>query len=281
MSGDPTPQDRARDRRESLMWMILAGLGTTIPLGFSIISRTYPAPGALLRDSIGFIIESAVLIATIPFAVKVNHKLDLPGGPLITSTLNREPLPYGWGEVLLGGVLWSVIFTVGAFAVLSVGVGFLLYFFPSFIPAISAHPIRQVPTVKPSAIWLVSAIVTNAFSAAVQEEIFFRFVLLGVFSWALNRLRGKSDQLPTRGQLWLANIIQAYFFGLAHLQSDFHLARGIVGVGKVVVRPLVQPQTLAGLFFGWLYLRKGLETSMVSHTFFDLLELIGLPYAIK
>src|ERR1700684_2400022 len=173
MSGDPTPQDRASDRRESLMWMILAGLGTTIPLGFSLITRTYPAPGALVRDS--FIIESAVLIAAIPFAVKVNHKLDLPGGPLITSMLNHEPLPYGWGEVVLGGVLWSVIFNVAVFA----GVGFLLYFFPSFIPA---HPVRQVPAVKPSAIWLVSAIVTSAFSAAVREEILFRFVLLGVFS---------------------------------------------------------------------------------------------------
>src|ERR1700723_2399119 len=122
MPADRTPEDRVRDRRESLMWMILAGLGTIIPLGFGLISRAYPASSVLTPDSIGFFVESAVLIAAIPLAVKVNHKLGLPGGPLITSTLNDEPLPYGWGEVVLGGVLWSVIFLLAFMAVIAVGV---------------------------------------------------------------------------------------------------------------------------------------------------------------
>jgi membrane protease YdiL (CAAX protease family) len=281
MAADPTHEDRARDRRESLTWMILAGLGTITPLGFGLISRAYPASRVLTPDSIGFFVESAVLIAAIPLAVKVNHKLGLPGGPLITSTLNGEPPPYGWGEVVLGGVLWSVIFLIGVVAVLSVGVGLRLYFSPSFGFGIPARHIRHVPKMKPSAIWLVSEIVTRAFSAAVREEILFRFVLMGFFSWALNGVSGDSDQLPTRGQLWLANIIQAYFFGLAHLKSDFHLAAGIGGLGKVLVRALFQPQTWDGVFFGWLYLRKGLETSMVAHTFFDLLQLIGVPFLMR
>jgi membrane protease YdiL (CAAX protease family) len=264
-----------RDRRESLMWMILAGAATLIPLGFGLITRSYPAPGMVIRDSFGFFVESAVLIVAIPLAVKINHKLELPGGPLITATLNREPLPYGWGEVVLGGVLWSVIFLVGELAVLSVVVGLLLHFFPSLVPAVPVRQIRQVPTVKPSAIWLVPEIVTSAFSAAVREEILFRFVLMGVFSRALSGISANSDVLPTGRQLWLANIIQACIFGLAHLKSDFHLARGIVGLGKLTIF------ILYGVFFGWLYLRKGLETSMVSHMFVDLVPLIGVPFAVK
>jgi membrane protease YdiL (CAAX protease family) len=98
---------------------------------------------------------------------------------------------------------------------------------------------------------------------------------MGVFSRALSGISANSDLLPTRGHLWLANILQAYFFGLAHLKSDLHQARGIVRLGKVVVL------IFDGVFFGWLYLRKGLETSMVSHMFFDLLPLIGVPFAIK
>jgi|ERR1700722_3615704 len=92
MPGDRTPEDRARDRRESLMWMILAGAATFIPLGFNLISKAHPPPKILTPAWIAFFVESAVLIAAIPFAVKINHKLGLPGGPLITSTLNREPL---------------------------------------------------------------------------------------------------------------------------------------------------------------------------------------------
>ena len=136
MLGESTSGDRARDRRESWIWMILAVAGILIPLGFGLITRSYPAPGMIIRDSIGFIVESAVLIAAIPLAVKINHRLGLPGGPLIIATLNREPLPYGWGEVVLGGVLWSVIFLVGELAVLSVGVGLLLHFLPSLVPAL-------------------------------------------------------------------------------------------------------------------------------------------------
>jgi hypothetical protein len=156
MFGDRTPENRARDRRESLMWMTLAAAGTFIPLGFNLISRVYPPPRILTPASIAFFVESAVLIAAIPFAVKINHKLELPGGPLITATLNREPLPYGWSEVVLGGVLWSLIFLVGELALLFVGVGLLLHFFPSLGSAIPIHQIRQVPTARPSAIWLVS-----------------------------------------------------------------------------------------------------------------------------
>jgi membrane protease YdiL (CAAX protease family) len=89
------------------------------------------------------------------------------------------------------------------------------------------------------------------------------------------------DQPPGRGQLWLVNIIQAYFFGLAHLIPDLHRRSGIVGLLKLAIRPLVQHETLLGVFFGWLYLRHGLETSMVSHTFFDSLPLIGVLFAIK
>lgn len=266
-----TPSDQARDRRESLLWMILAGLGTLIPLGFDFIGSTHFAPGALIYMPVEFVVISGVLIALIPFAVKANHQLDLPGGPLITATLNHEPKPFGWGEVVLGGVLWSVTALVVSMIAIAAGVGLLLCFFPSFLPILKSHYPHSGPTVRPSAIWLVSDLVTGAVSAGVQEEILFRFVLMGVFSWALSGVNGDSDRLPTRRQLWLANIAQAYFFGLAHLRSDFHLARGTVGLGKVLIRPLILPQTVSGIFFGWLYLRKGLETSIVSHTFFDLL----------
>ncbi len=277
MSAERTLSDPARDRRESLLWMILAGLGTLIRVEFGFISRTHIAPAAVYKFPVEFVVISGVLIASIPFAVKANHQLDLPGGPLITATLNHEPKPFGWGEVVLGGVLWSLTWLVVLMIAVAAGVGLLLYFFPSFLPTLKSHYPHSAPTVRPSTIWLVADLVTGALSAGVQEEILFRFVLMGVFSWALSGVGGDSDSLPTGRQLWLVNIIQAYFFGLWHLLPGYHLARGIVGLGKVVIRPFVQPQTFGGIFFGWLYLRKGLETSMVSHTFFDLLQLIEVP----
>ena len=280
MLGSCTPEDRARDRRESLIWMILAGAGTLTELGFSLIGRKHFAPGTVV-DNLEFIVTSTVLIALIPFAVKASRQLGLPGGPLITAKLNGEPQSYGWGEVFIAGVLWSVIALVVLMIAVAISIGLLRYFFPSLVPHIPAHQIQQGWIVKPSRSWLAAYIVTLAVSAGVQEEILFRFVLMGIFSRALMTITGNVDQPPSRGQLWLVNIVQAYFFGLAHLIPDFHLFSGIVGLGELAIRPLVQHETLLGVFFGWLYLRHGLESSMVSHTFFDLLPLIGVPYATK
>ena len=123
---------------------------------------------------------------------------------------------------------------------------------------------------KPSELWLLCGVVIARITAGVQEEILFRFVLIGLFSWTLMTIRGNAEQRPSRGQLWIATIMQAYCFGLAHVRPDFYLARGIAGVGKFAIHPLVQAQTFCGIFFGWLYLSNGLETSMVSHIFLDL-----------
>lgn len=280
MHGDSAPADSARDRRESLMWMTLAAAGTLIPLGFSFISRKHLAPGTGVNN-LEFIFISTVLIALIPFAVKASRQLGLPGGPLLTAKLNGEPEPYGWAEVFIAGLLWSLIALVVLIIALAVAFILLAYFFPSLVPHIPAHQVQQGRIVKPSESWLVASVVTSALSAGVQEEILFRFVLMAFFSRALTTFSGNVDQPPSRGQLRLVNIVQAYFFGLAHLISDFHLSSGIDGLGELAIRPLVQPQTLSGLFFGWLYLRHGLETSMVSHIFFDSLQLVLVPFAIK
>jgi membrane protease YdiL (CAAX protease family) len=278
MLGDRTPTDRAKDRRESLMWMTLAAAGTLTKLGFSLISRKQFALGTVVNE---FVVVSIILIALIPSAVKASHQLGLPGGPLITAKLNGEPRPYRWGEVLIAGVLWSVIALVVLMITVFAGVGLLAHFFPSLVPHFPAYQIQQGWIVKPSRSWLAAYIVTLALSAGVQEEILFRFVLMGVFSRALMTISGNADKPPSRGQLWFVNIVQAYFFGLWHLIADFHLSSGIVGLGELAIRPLAQHETLLGVFFGWLYLRHGLETSMVSHTFFDSMPLIGVPFATK
>jgi membrane protease YdiL (CAAX protease family) len=271
MSRDRTDVERERDRRESFIWMILAGLGTLIPVGFSFIGRTHLRSATSISSWIEFIVVSSGLIAAIPFAVKVNHELDLPGGPLIIATLRREPQPYRWREVLLAGVLWAVIALVVLVIGVSVVVGLLLCFLPSYVPHIP-RSIQHAPIVKPSEIWLVSSVVISAVSAGVQEEILFRFVLMGVSLRVLMALSGNVDQPASRSQLWLANLVQAYFFGLWHLLYGFHTAQGFSGAVRVAIRSFVKPQTFDGIFLGWLYLRSGLETSMVSHIFVDLLS---------
>jgi hypothetical protein len=253
------------------MWLILAIGDTLIELGFGFISGVHVAPEILIRGTIEFIVVSVVLVAMIPFAVKVNHELGLPGGPLIAAKLNGEEQPYRWSRVLRDGVLWSVVARVALMIAVFVGVGWLLYFFPSFVPPIPAHQIHYAPVAMPSASWRVFRVVIFAVLAGVREEILFRLVLMAVFSWALMIAKTDVDRRPSRSQLWLATIMQAYCFGLVHLVPGSYRARGIVGVRGFAIRTLVLPQTWAGVFFGRLYLKRGLETSIVAHIFWDLI----------
>ncbi len=256
------------------MWMILAVIGTLIQLGFGFINRTRSAPGTFVRGSIEFIVVSAVLISAIPFAVKANRELGLPGGPLITAKLNGEEQPYRWSPLFLGGVLWSVVGMVTVFVGQALFVVFILRL------TVSAHQIHHAPIVRPSASWLVFSALVSSISAGVREEILFRFVLIGVFSWALVFISSSADRRPTRTQLWLAIIVQAYCFGAVHWLPGSYLAGGIFGVREIGI--LVQPQTWAGAFFGLLYVERDLETSIVAHTFWDLIwNLFWLPFRMR
>ena len=67
------------------MWMILAGVGTLIPLGFSIIDERIRTWNSHTRFDRIYRRQCSP-DCPIPFAVKVNHKLGLPGGPLITAS---------------------------------------------------------------------------------------------------------------------------------------------------------------------------------------------------
>jgi membrane protease YdiL (CAAX protease family) len=252
------------------MWMILAVMGTLIQLGFGFINRTHSAPGTFVRGSIEFIVVSAVLISAIPFAVKINHELGLPGGPLITAKLNGEEQPYRWSLIVLGGVLWSVVGMVTVFVGQALFVVFILR------RTVPAHQIPHAPIVRPSASWLVFKAVMSSISAGVREEILFRFVLIGVFSWALMFVSRSADRRLTRTHLWLAIIVQAYCFGAVHWRPGSYLAGGIFGVREIGI--LVLPQTWAGVFFGLLYVQRDLETSIVAHTFWDL---VWLPFRMR
>ena len=68
---------------------------------------------------------------------------------------------------------------------------------------------------------------------------------------------------PGRRALWVVTFVQGYLFGLIHLAplagTMFH------STPKLLLGALVMPQTWEGVVFGRLYLRRGLEASIIAH----------------
>ena len=120
-------------------------------------------------------------------------------------------------------------------------------------------------TVAPGRIAIVGASV--AIAAAVSEEIQFRFVLYAILGWFAAIMSRDPRGYPRRGALWTVTIAQGYLFGLIHLApvagTLFH------STWQLLLGGLLMPQTWEGVVFGRLYLRRGLEASVIAHASMD------------
>jgi membrane protease YdiL (CAAX protease family) len=72
---------------------------------------------------------------------------------------------------------------------------------------------------------------------------------------------------PGRRALWVVTLAQGYVFGLVHLAplagTLFH------STPRFLIGGLLMPQTWEGVVFGRLYLRRGLEASIIAHASMD------------
>jgi len=254
--------NRAARRRESALLIVLALVGATLeyPLALAIKSIELPE----LVHTMPFLLITVVLASMVPFALRVNPRLGLPGAPLIAAMIAGEPMPLSIRSLLKISIGYAILAAAAGAAVLGVLILPML---------IIAHPhggslnLPVPPMLKlaPGRIALVGALV--AIAAAVSEEIQFRLVLFAVFTWIARLVSRDLDGRPGRGALWFATILQAYAFGLVHLLplagSMFH------STGIFLVGGLLMPQTWEGVVFGRLYLKRGLEAAMLAHATMD------------
>lgn len=104
-------------------------------------------------------------------------------------------------------------------------------------------------------------------SAGIGEELLMRFFFMTLLTLALvNLLR-----LPPAVGVWAAILLAALLFGLLHLPATRELAE----LTPLVVTRALLLNGIAGVAFGWLYWRKGLESAITAHIFADAL-LYGL-----
>jgi len=253
--------DRATRWRESalLAALAIAGAAVEYPLALAIKSLDR---SEVLRAS-PFLGVTVVGAALIPLALRLSTELGLPGAPLIAAKIAGEKLHFsirGLVRISLGYALMAAM--VGASVLVIVLVPLVLIQHGGYRFKMPNTPML---TVAPGRIALVGASV--AIAAAVSEEIQFRLVLYALLGWIARLMsRGSSGPLGRRA-LWIVTIAQGYAFGLIHLAplagTLFH------STSRFLIGGLVMPQTWEGVVFGRLYLRRGLEASIIAHASMD------------
>jgi hypothetical protein len=253
--------DRAARRRESALLAALAIAGAVIeyPLAFALKSLDR---SELVR-ALPFLGVTIVLAALIPLSLRLSGELGLPGAPLIAAKFAGEKLHFSIRGLLRVSIGYAVLAAVAGASVLALVVVPLMLIQHGG-PGLKL-PKTPMLTVAPGRIAFVGTSV--AIAAAVSEEIQFRFVLFAIFGWIALLMSRDSRGHPGRRALWMVTIVQGYLFGLIHLAplagTLFH------STWRLLLGGLVMPQTWEGVVFGRLYLRRGLEASIIAHASMD------------
>src|SRR5262245_37250900 len=110
-----------------------------------------------------------------------------------------------------------------------------------------------------------------SFYGRIVEEVQSRLLLVSLFVWLLARL---SRRQPGTWIFVVAIVLAALMFGIGHLPAA--VAAGVAH-GPLPGSRIVVLNMLAGIVFGALYWKLGLEHAMVAHFCPDLLLHVALP----
>ena len=130
------------------------------------------------------------------------------------------------------------------------------------------QPLLPILTEKAQAlntpIW---AGVLTSIQGGVYEEVMVRLFMMTLIVWILSKLFGRHSS-PKAWMYWIGIVGAAFLFGLGHLPA------AATYFGEIT--PLLFIRTIAlngvaGILFGYLYWKRGLEYAMIAHAIGDIL----------
>jgi membrane protease YdiL (CAAX protease family) len=95
----------------------------------------------------------------------------------------------------------------------------------------------------------------------ITEELFMRLFLMSSLASIASRWWKAPNGRPAAGAFWIAILVVAVLFGLGHLPATSAVTPLTTAI---VVRALVL-NGVAGIAFGYLFWKRGLEAAMAGH----------------
>jgi membrane protease YdiL (CAAX protease family) len=161
-------------------------------------------------------------------------------------------------------LLWVMLQKSG-FAGVSMGImALLLYVFVFRVPLPALAAVSRVTVCRR---------VLFAYEVAMLEELLFRLLLLSWLAWLLGKCWHRPDGLPSEGAGWCANVIAAVVFALIHAPRTSSMA--------LTFTPRVMTAGMAGILFGYLYWKRGLEAAIIAHFSADVILLVVGPALLR
>lgn len=219
----------------------------TMPAMFARVQ--VPMPVLLLAQSAQALVAVGVL-ALLGLRMAPRAGLALPW---LTALLARRPLPaVPWALAVLSGL--------GAGALVMCA---SLLVDPHLPAPLHAH------AAAPAAASAWHGFLAS-FYGGIVEEVELRLFVMTLLVWLLAKVLGKP---PTAGLYWFAILGAALLFGAGHLPA----AAQVWPLDAIVVARVLLLNAVAGVVFGWLYWKRGLEVAMLAHFSADLVLHVVAP----
>lgn len=256
----------------SLFWILLAaGVFSTIAiLPYSLAIN--PDAAGQLKDKLAekgsrippmlvivlaSTVQAGLLIAIAVFAGLLATRAIGLHLPVLEALLNGQPaLP-----ILLAGLPTALLLGVATGLVL---IGLEVYYFQPRLP----EPFHKIESKQP--IWKR---MLACFYGGIYEELLLRLFVMSGLIWLIQLVITPPAGQINLGVFWAANLIASLLFGLGHLPATVRIAP----LTPVIVARALLLNGLAGLLFGWLFLRYGLELAMIAHFTMDIMIHVILP----
>ena len=113
-----------------------------------------------------------------------------------------------------------------------------------------------------------------AISAGITEETLFRLFGLSLLAWLGGLLLHDSNGRPKPIIFWIANVLFALAFGVAHLPAQATIG---LPLNPLVVTATIVLNGIGGLVFGWLFFTFGLESAILAHILADIVRHSLIP----
>ncbi|WP_224996736.1 CPBP family intramembrane glutamic endopeptidase [Cesiribacter sp. SM1] len=183
-----------------------------------------------------------LLIAAVVVGTILYPKVPALSAPSLEKMLS--PAPASWQKVLTQQFKSGLVGGVVAGAAIIVVEAFFKQLLPMEFSELSA---RNSPN-----------LVVRLLYGGITEEVMLRFGMMTLLAWVLIKLTHKASPIA----LWPAIVLASLLFAAAHLPLAFAL---VPEASSLLILYILLGNSVAGIIYGWLYWKKGLEAAIIAH----------------
>ncbi|CAM2856819.1 CPBP family intramembrane glutamic endopeptidase [Paenibacillus sediminis] len=229
-----------------LALLTLFGLITGLPyvkatLGDKLVQLDVPLSLILTLQTVQGTIVAFVLALV---GLKTGKYIGLDS-PILRAFVSRTAIPKISMNSFLKSIGWGLAATA-IVLVLELGI---------FKPLLSNE---NLPSIKVK--WWEGML--TAFQGGIFEEVLLRLFLATLIIWVLSKWFGRRAVV-----YWIGIIAAALLFGVGHLPAAKLMFGSLTDI--MIIRVIVL-NSIAGIIYGWLYWKKGLEHAIVAHMVGDI-----------